>query len=284
MKSLYFRFVMTTFAIMIVSSLIAFFVSNIYYQFVLKPYNDEKNTKIAQDVVDTFYKQEPAIKLDDYLEGIAGLSYQMYLVDEKGRGTAYGTAYRDLTLDSKIIESVQRGKVYHGMAEYPFGLFVTGFFENELANSIGVPIQAEGKQYALFLRPDVEKQFGEMRYFLAIQVLLTLGLSFLFVAASTLEIVRPIRRLTEATKKIANGNYNIKLNMTRKDEIGNLAHHFSNMAKSLHRLEEMRQEFVSNVSHEIQSPLASIQGFSQTLRTREDGQRRSGTVFVHYRE
>ena len=42
------------------------------------------------------------------------------------------------------------------------------------------------------------------------------------------------------------------------------------MTKSIKELDEMRQEFVSNVSHEFQSPLSSIQGFSKTLQTEKD--------------
>ncbi|QKI83075.1 sensor histidine kinase [Kroppenstedtia eburnea] len=267
MKSLYLRIVLTTFAIMVISSLLAFFASNLYYQVVLKPYNDKKNTRIALDVVQGFHGQHGEVSLDSYLKGIAGLSYQMYLVDERGKATSYGKPFRKTELAPGIVDSVQKGQVYHGMAHYPFGLFVTGFFENELQNSIGVPVEYGGSRYALFIRPDVENQFGEMRIFLAILLILTLGFSFLLVAASTRMIVRPVTILTEATKKIAEGNYRIELYTSRQDEIGNLARHFSMMANSLERLEAMRQEFVSNVSHEIQSPLASIQGFSQTLRT-----------------
>src|SRR5699024_10990601 len=51
-----------------------------------------------------------------------------------------------------------------------------------------------------------------------------------------------------------------------RDEIGRLAKDFSTMSDSLEKTEEKRQEFVSSVSHEIQSPLTSIQGFSRTLR------------------
>lgn len=76
--------------------------------------------------------------------------------------------------------------------------------------------------------------------------------------------MRPIKTLTAATKKIAEGH--IRLNIHQQDENGVLAQHFRQMAKSLSQLEDMRQEFVSNVSHEIQSPLTSIQGFSQALR------------------
>ena len=92
-------------------------------------------------------------------------------------------------------------------------------------------------------------------------------LSILFVLISTRYLVKPIVKLTEATKQVAKGKYNVELYVKRRDEIGALASHFSEMAKSLEQLEEMRQEFVSNVSHEIQSPLASIQGFSKTLRS-----------------
>src|SRR5699024_12676979 len=64
----------------------------------------------------------------------------------------------------------------------------------------------------------------------------------------------------------AAGNYHLKLNVYRRDEIGRLANNFSIMSNSLEKTEEKRQEFVSGVSHEIKSPLASIQGFAQTLR------------------
>src|SRR5699024_8751006 len=76
----------------------------------------------------------------------------------------------------------------------------------------------------------------------------------------------PIKKLTDATKRIAAGNYHLKLNVKRRDEIGRLAKDFSTMSDSLEKTEEKRQEFVSSVSHEIQSPLTSIKGISRTLR------------------
>src|SRR5690625_5286857 len=108
-----------------------------------------------------------------------------------------------------------------------------------------------------------------MCFFLAVLLILALLFSFLFVLVSTTFIVRPIKRLTKATKKIAAGNYHLKLKVNRKDEIGRLSDDFTKMSDRLNRTEEKRQEFVSNVSHEIQSPLTSIQGFSQALREEE---------------
>lgn len=143
---------------------------------------------------------------------------------------------------------------------------MTGFFDNELKNTIGIPIEVDGEVQALFVRADTTQQFGEMRMFLAVLLIAVLIFSFLMVLISTRFIVNPIKRLTEATKKIAAGNYHLKLNVNRRDEIGRLANDFSKMSDSLEQTEEKRQEFVSSVSHEIQSPLTSIQGFSQTLR------------------
>ncbi|SPU12058.1 two-component sensor histidine kinase [Bacillus licheniformis] len=100
-------------------------------------------------------------------------------------------------------------------------------------------------------------------------LLLTIFISILLVLVSTRYIVKPITKLTQATKQIAEGKYDIQLNTTLRDEIGELTNHFSRMAKNLEQLEAMRQEFVSNVSHEIQSPLASIQGFSKTLQSKK---------------
>lgn len=266
MKTLYIRIVLTILGVMICSSLLAFFLSNVYYHYNLKPYNDKKLTKMALDV-GTFYEENNDIELSNYLKSISKLGYQILLVDQQGNQSFYGGSFREKKLDHKVIDSVLYGKVYHGIAEFPTSLFVTGFFDNTLSNTVGVPIKSSNHHLALFMRPNVQLQFGELRILFSILLLLTIVLSIVFVLVSTRYIVRPIIKLTEATKKIAEGKYNVQLQIKRQDEIGKLANHFSHMSQRLGQIEAMRQEFVSNVSHEIQSPLASIQGFSQSLQT-----------------
>ncbi|WEA42557.1 sensor histidine kinase [Priestia aryabhattai] len=267
MKTLYLRIVLTTIAVMVFSSLLAFIVANVYYQYSLKPYNDQKLTRMAKDIA-SFYESNRGVDQQSYLQHISKLGYQIYVVDSTGRETFYGREFRNQRLEKSAVKQVLEGKMYHGIANFPSQVFVTGFFDNVLANTIGVPLKGEGnKQQALFIRPDIQLQFGEMRIFFSVIVLLMIVLSILFVLISTRYLVKPIVKLTEATKQVAKGKYNVELYVKRRDEIGALASHFSEMAKSLEQLEEMRQEFVSNVSHEIQSPLASIQGFSKTLRS-----------------
>lgn len=92
-------------------------------------------------------------------------------------------------------------------------------------------------------------------------------ISILLVLISGRYIVSPIIKLTNATKKIRKGNYDVALQVRRKDEIGQLAASFSKMASELEKSEAARQEFVANVSHELQSPLTSMQGFATLLRS-----------------
>ncbi|MFQ6340777.1 sensor histidine kinase [Bacillus sp. AF62] len=266
MKSLYSRFVFMTVGIMLLSSIIGFLLTNVYYQVKLKPYNSEKILMYAEEVKSLYEKQSEENQ-EAYLHSIAKLGYEIYIVDDKKNGKRIGNAFRKTTIGDDTVRKVLQGETFNGVSTYPTRLFITGFFDNELINSVGVPLKHGDKQYALFIRPDIQQQFGEMRIFLAVLLGFIVVLSIIFIAIAAGYIVRPIRKFTKATQKIASGEYKIELDVKRKDEIGTLSTSFQKMTKSIKELDEMRQEFVSNVSHEFQSPLSSIQGFSKTLQT-----------------
>jgi two-component system, OmpR family, phosphate regulon sensor histidine kinase PhoR len=73
--------------------------------------------------------------------------------------------------------------------------------------------------------------------------------------------------IIEALDKIAQGDFSIRLDNEFEDHeiAGELANKVNKMAMELDQMENLRQEFISNVSHEIQSPLTSIRGFAQAL-------------------
>lgn len=264
MKSLYTKFVVYTVAIMIGSGLIAFVLSNVYYQSKLKPVNDTKNTNIALDIAE-FANRHPEVKLNEYLENTAAVGYQFYLVDEKFQVEKYGADFRQNNITKKEIQAVLDGHIYHGIRNFPQSTFVTGFFANELQNSIGVPLQHNGNNYALFIRPDISLLFGEMHILFGILFVLGFLLSIIFVFISTKYLVNPIRTLTTATQKLAHGNFEVQLDVSHRDEIGQLAKSFTHMADQLEKTEETRKEFISNVSHDIQSPLSNIKGYTNLL-------------------
>jgi signal transduction histidine kinase len=73
-------------------------------------------------------------------------------------------------------------------------------------------------------------------------------------------------RLTDTLAKIAQGNFDVLIDPVENNVYSELAEAINDMARSLGTLESMRQDFISNVSHEIQSPLTSINGFAELLK------------------
>lgn len=74
-------------------------------------------------------------------------------------------------------------------------------------------------------------------------------------------IVRPLAEINKAARKISKGEVERRVDLKSNDEIGELAESFNIMADSLEKVENNRREFISNVSHELRSPITSIKGF-----------------------
>ncbi len=79
-------------------------------------------------------------------------------------------------------------------------------------------------------------------------------------------IVQPIRALVKASQYIAAGNYNKRLAFASSDELGMLTESFNRMAASLEEIEATRQRLIGDVSHELKTPLASIQAYMEGLQ------------------
>jgi signal transduction histidine kinase len=74
--------------------------------------------------------------------------------------------------------------------------------------------------------------------------------------------------IIQAMERIAKGDFSIRLDDSLDDGmLSGLVVSVNKMAHELGQMENMRQEFISNVSHEIQSPLTSIRGFAQALKS-----------------
>ncbi|QAA30730.1 sensor histidine kinase [Clostridium manihotivorum] len=74
-------------------------------------------------------------------------------------------------------------------------------------------------------------------------------------------LIIPLAKINTAAKRLAKGDIENRVYIRSKDEIGELADSFNTMAESLEEVEKNRREFISNVSHELRSPITSIKGF-----------------------
>lgn len=83
-------------------------------------------------------------------------------------------------------------------------------------------------------------------------------------------LLSPIKRLSEAMDEVANGNFEIYLESgNRIKEIKNIYEKFNIMTKELRSTEILQSDFVSNVSHEIKTPITSIEGYTMLLQNEE---------------
>lgn len=134
---------------------------------------------------------------------------------------------------------------------------------------VAVPIISKGRILgAVFISSSLEEIFsnikGTMRKFMILSffsLAITAFMSFVFADI----ISKPIEKLTEAVRKMAQGKFNQKVEVYGNDEISDLGRAFNLMTTKLDQVDKQRREFVGNVSHELRTPLSSIKILSESL-------------------
>lgn len=82
------------------------------------------------------------------------------------------------------------------------------------------------------------------------------------------KITKPIREMIKTTQEIARGNYSKRVIVKGKDEIADLGNSLNEMAESLGKIEQLRKDLITNFSHEMATPLTTINGYLEAM---EDG-------------
>ena len=77
----------------------------------------------------------------------------------------------------------------------------------------------------------------------------------------TERVISPLRDMSRAAKRMAVGQFDVRVPVRGKDEVAELAVAFNQMAGALDNLERMRNSFVANVSHDLRTPMTTISGF-----------------------
>lgn len=125
-------------------------------------------------------------------------------------------------------------------------------------------------------------------YLLALLLIALLCISLAYI------LVKPIHRLETIAKHISRKEFDYPINLTRHDELGNLARSIDTMSKELEKtindlcfqvekvqsLEIIRKEFVSNFTHEIKTPLGIINGFSELIELEQDETKRNEYIQI----
>ena len=131
--------------------------------------------------------------------------------------------------------------------------------------------------YVLFFVFKGDLQDSEMKLFLSFRLvgmilvlIITNGLLTYYMSKS---IITPIQKLSEAARKISDGNLDYELGSTKKDELGELTNTFETMRIKLKQAqtdqlqyEQNRQELIASISHDLKTPLTSIKGYVKGIQ------------------
>ena len=183
------------------------------------------------------------------------------------------------SLNSSITLYYNQQNYYYGTPHQRVSLSeITNLFATDVAIATTTNSEAiYGKKvsilgsdaYLLIQKDTLERKQSYLNSMLIVfSGIFLMGTIVFFVVADV--IVRPITKLIKATKDVSNGNYGVRVSYVGDDEISKLNKAFNQMAVQLGKQEVYRQKFISDVSHEFQTPLTSIQGFAKIIKDEKD--------------
>ncbi|MFE4571088.1 sensor histidine kinase [Paenibacillus chitinolyticus] len=255
-KSLYIRVVLTFLVSVIAGTVIAFFVSTWIFEDKLNENAQINLRNFGQDIV-RIYKTLPLREADSFVSEMKQLdSYYIRIYEATGQFQSYGklNGHKPAVVTEEQLKKVIDGGV---VQDTPNGI---------ASVLLGLPLKTETGTKAMFLETLAPPSASFVVKWAWIFATCSLIAGSLLILVASIFLVKPIKKLTKATKRIATGDFNVKLNIKQKGELGTLARSFEDMMHDLQQLEQMRRDFVSNVSHEVQSPLTSISGYAKALK------------------
>lgn len=262
-KSLYLRVVLTFLAIVVASVLVAFPLAMYFFTNMISTQFQSEMLAVGRQIVTLSNEVQPK-NLYSFVAGSNRLNENYLFTLFDSNGVPLGQSPVDVKgrprIQSSEVADVLKGHIYKSL---DFSAPLNGI--NGI--KVGVPLIVGDESYALFIHTNITDAARSQLQTLIVSVLaIVLIVGSILILIASRYLVNPLKKLTLATEKLARGNFNVNVSVNNKDELGKLAESFNHMAGELKQLEQMRQDFVSNVSHEIQSPLTSIRGFSKALR------------------
>ncbi|MFD0699007.1 sensor histidine kinase [Paenibacillus sp. GCM10027628] len=199
-----------------------------------------------------------------YTIRILGRSFngQVWLVDDKGNIMNGSTESEGKALpkpmDAIFIDGL------HGRSGYAMVNFVTSDQRTVNLFTYHAPYQLNGQPIVVILHfpaDDISEAISAVRVNLLVPLLFSLVAVGVILFIISRKLAGPLQQMNRAALELAGGDFTTRVPVTSHDEVGQLAASFNFMVEQLEEWEGTRQEFLTNVSHELRSPLTTLRGF-----------------------
>ena len=137
---------------------------------------------------------------------------------------------------------------------------------------VGVPVvnrdtdRTVGVVYAVSLSTSADTMWQGFVGLFFMTAFVVLMIAFMASSITAMRQVQPIREMVQATRQYAEGDFDVRMkDYGQRDEMGELAASFNNMAESFQQTERQRREFIANISHELKTPMTTIAGYTDGI-------------------
>ncbi|RPI74376.1 MAG: sensor histidine kinase [Ignavibacteriales bacterium] len=283
-NSLYWKVGLTFLLILILLSAVYIYIS----AFTAEMYFQEANQHLNADIAPHIAAENQCFidgkanenRLKDVFHDVMVInpSIEVYLLDDKGKILTYFAPHKTLELEYIPLEHVKEFIETNG-EEFVLGVDP----KNPEAEKVfsAAPVYEDGKLMGYIYVILASEEYESNLQFLFGSYILRLGLrsmSITFAAAVIITLIAlgfimgNIKRILAVVRDFKNGNLKARIKKKRKDELGEFADSFNEMAdtivqnmEDLKTMDNLRRELVANVSHDLRTPLATIQGYLETI-------------------
>ena len=187
---------------------------------------------------------------------------QVWLVDDKGNILTGSSDSEGRSIpkqmDTQFIDGL------HGHSGYGMVAYTAPDGRNLNLFTFHAPYQLNGQPLVIILHipaGDISEVISAVRVNILVPLLFSLlAVGFILFIISR-KLAGPLQQMNRAALELAHGDFTTRVPVTSQDEVGQLATSFNFMVEKLEEWEGTRQEFLTNVSHELRSPLTTLRGF-----------------------
>lgn len=135
---------------------------------------------------------------------------------------------------------------------------------------VGTALQAEGERtasiYLLSSQAAIDEEVQEVQRLITLAVIGTFLLAFGGILVLARRLSFPLLRMEQATRQIAKGELEIRVDHSSKDEVGSLGTAINDLARNLKQYRDARRAFLADISHELRTPITYIKGYAHILQ------------------